>query len=574
MPRTRSSGRPAGRTSLAAVGACAVLALGSLGHSDAEALRASNAEPSTPGAGLARAAVRGASSRPNIVVVMADDMRVDELRFAPNVRRLVAGRGLSFENSFAPYPLCCPSRASLLTGSYSHNHRVYSHVRKYGYGAFDDSRTLATSLRRVGYTTGFVGKYLNRYGLDRSRVSGRPSLRYVPRGWTRWVASVEPPPGSGIRGGTFHYRETPFTVDGRIDDSFRGEYQTSVIGDFSVDMVRRFAQNPRPFFMYVNFLAPHNGAPHERDDPKAFHDRFGNRVGYGTPARPRWVVGRFDGVIGRGAGMPRNGAPSEGDMSDKPAAFRNLQPINASGRRALRNLTRQRAEAVFVMDQEIGRLVRRLKAAGEWDDTWFVFTSDNGYYLGEHRKRQGKIYAHEPSLRVPLLMTGPGHRVREKRYDPVSTVDLTATLVDLAGARPPRPPDGSSRVPTIESGDRGWKVPIVTEAVGTAHGPGIAWRGTRTSIGLRTARYSYTRYRNGQTELYDLLIDPLQLASVHRDRDYLEVRRTLLRTWKLLRDCRGRTCRVAGPESLRATATENRELTTAYWEAIDRAYGW
>lgn len=110
---------------------------------------------------------------------MADDMRFDELRFAPTLRRL-ARDGVSFENSLSPFPLCCPARASFLTGQLSHNHDVYWHDAPHGYADFDDSRTVATSLKGVGYRTGFVGKYLNRYGPARSKVSGTKSYRYVP----------------------------------------------------------------------------------------------------------------------------------------------------------------------------------------------------------------------------------------------------------------------------------------------------------------------------------------------------------------------------------------------------------
>ena len=515
-----------------------------------------------------------AAQRPNIVVVMADDMRVDDLLFAPHVRRIVKRHGVTFENSFSPYPLCCPARASFLTGMYSHNHKVYWHESPYAYAAFDDSRTIATSLRRAGYQTGFVGKYLNRYGIDVSLVSGRPSYRYVPNGWSRWVGAIENPEVDGIHGGTYNYFDTPYNVDGVIDNSFRGRYQTSVVGDFSVDMVHRFTRDPRPFLMYVNFLAPHHGAPVERDDPPPYRDEFGQLQEYLTTARPDWVKGRFDDVVRRGAGMPRGGGPSEGDMSDKPAAFRRLLGVDRAARSALTSITRQRAEAVFVMDRQVARLVRTLRATHEWADTWFVFTSDNGYFLGEHRKRQGKVFAHEPSLRVPLLITGPGHRSRERRYDPISTVDLTATVLDLADARPPRPADGLSRVPTIESGDRGWDVPIVTEAISTSGPSTAAWTGPRTSIGLRTARYSYTRYRNGQVELYDMVADPLQLASVHADPDYRSVRRTLRTVWQQLRDCRGAQCRAAGPDSLSAGPVENRRVTAAYWRAVARVYGW
>ncbi|HEX8779896.1 MAG TPA: sulfatase-like hydrolase/transferase, partial [Nocardioides sp.] len=127
-------------------------------------------------------AVAATDPRPNVVVVMADDMRFDDLQFTPFLRRL-AREGTTFENAFSNFPLCCPARASYWTGQLAHNHGVYWHNVPYAYGAFDDSRTLATSLSAAGYRTGFIGKYLNRYGADRSLVSGEPSSTYVPDGW-------------------------------------------------------------------------------------------------------------------------------------------------------------------------------------------------------------------------------------------------------------------------------------------------------------------------------------------------------------------------------------------------------
>src|SRR4051812_5426175 len=145
-----------------------------------------------------------AAGRPNILVVMLDDMRSDEMRFAPNMERYVRDRGLDFRNSFSPYPLCCPARASFLVGKYAHNHHVYSHTSPWGFGAFDDHLTLAGRLRAAGYQTGMVGKYLNRYGAQRSKVTGRPSEHYVPAGWTDWMVGLETHwrRGSGVSGST------------------------------------------------------------------------------------------------------------------------------------------------------------------------------------------------------------------------------------------------------------------------------------------------------------------------------------------------------------------------------------
>ncbi len=512
-------------------------------------------------------AARG-RGRPNVVVVMADDMRVDDLDFAPNVRRLVGRDGLTYENSFSPYPLCCPARASFLTGAYAHNHDVYWHEAPQGYSDFDDSRTVATSLRRAGYHTGFVGKYLNGYGPMRSKVSGRPSYQYVPNGWTDWAAGFENPGVDGIHGGTYYYWDTPYNVDGRIDNTHQGEYQTNTIGDFSRTMVRGYHRAGGPFFLNVNFVAPHHGGPPESDDPRG--DAFK------TPARPDRVRGRYDRLVTHPSGMPRRGA-AEGDVSDKPRFFSRLSPIGTRARRALTEVTRQRAEAVHVLDEQVGRLVRELKATGEWRDTVFFFTSDNGYFLGEHRKRSGKVLPHEPSLRVPMVVTGPGLRQGEKRYDPISTVDLTATILDIAGARPPTAADGVSRWASMRRGDQGWSVPVLTESTHTAGGPGRDRRwfpvgDRRTGVGLRVARYAFNRYRDGAGELYDLRADPAQLENRFRDPAYAEVRTLLQSTLREHKDCRGSSCRAPLPEELQATPEEARELGRRYWDVIDRRY--
>jgi arylsulfatase A-like enzyme len=509
---------------------------------------------------------------------MADDMRVDELRFAPHLTKLMARHGLRFENSFSPFPLCCPARASLLTGQYAHNHEVWSHKRPWGYRAFDDSRTIATSIRRAGYQTGFIGKYLNGYGAQRSRASGQPSWQHVPAGWTDWRAAFAPRGHvAGVHGDTYAYFDTPYNVNGHVDNSHAGRYQTIVVGDFSVDMARRFGRLRRPFFMYVNYVAPHNGAPFEPDDPGAVMTSRGGLRFFDTPARPDWVKGRFDGLIDRASGLPRGGGRAERSLADKPRAFRQMREPSRHERTALREVTRQRAEAVFVMDRQVARLVRTLKRSGEWSRTVFVFTSDNGSFLGEHRRREGKTFGYEPSLRVPLLVTGPGMRGADRhghlRFDPVTTVDLAATILDLAHARPPFPPDGRSKLEVMLRGDRGWTEPVLHEAVGTGGRKGGIFDDVRSALGVRTAKYAMLLTRFG-SELYDLETDPLQNRSRWGRDEYMHARRQLRRVLVELKDCRSRSCRLPLPPSLAAGPAENRRLTRDYWKAVTRVYGW
>ncbi len=519
------------------------------------------------------------SARPNIVTIVTDDMRTDDLRWMPHVRRLLAGRGINFRNSFSPYPLCCPARASLLSGQYAHNHRVLSHALPFGFGSFDDSRTLATSLNDGGYNTVFLGKYLNGYGLQRSRVTGQPSFRYVPPGWTDWYAAVSRPPRSGYgSGGTYSYWHTLLNVNGRIDDSHRGQYQTELLGELARSLVRKYHRSPKPFFLYLSPVAPHFGAPREADDPRPRLDSAtGRRVNIKTPARPRWVRGRFDRQIPRASGLPADGGPSEQDVRDKPRPMRNLPELTAWERSAVRASTRQRAEALFVLDRQVARLVATLRATGELANTVVMFTSDNGYFLGEHRVRQGKIKPHEPSLRVPFLLAGKGipHGIR---YDPVTTLDLTATVLDLAGARPPRVPDGRSALPSVRR-DRGWTVPVVTEGLEAARvfrGPPRApgFRDARTTIGVRTARWKYVRYSDGHGELYDLDTDPNELVSRFGNPRYAGVQARLHRVWLTFKDCRGRACRAELPAELRRGPARLQVGTERQTRGVQARYGY
>jgi arylsulfatase A-like enzyme len=518
--------------------------------------------------------------KPNIVVVMADDMRADDVRFMPSLQKLVTARGLKFRNSFSPYPLCCPSRASFLSGQYAHNHDVLDNNAPFGFGSFDDSRTVATALRAAGYRTGFVGKYLNGYGIHRSRVTGEHSWHYVPAGWTDWYGAVQRPRRLHDRfpdGGTYDFFHTIFNVNGRTDDSHDGEYQTDVIGRFGRKLVTSYSHNDQPFFLYLSALAPHYGGPKEPDDVYTAQRSDGRISTFETPARPDRVKGRFDDEVPRSPGLPADGGPSEDDVGDKPADVRKPE-LNENERRLTTALTRQRAESLAVLDEQIRRLAQTLREQGELDETVFVFTSDNGYFLGEHRFRNGKRMGYEPSIRVPLVIAGPGipHGVRN---DPTMTQDVTATILDLAGAEAPRRADGQSLVPSFDA-DRGWTAPVVTEGiVGDAVSPPDALdqrpgpTDPRTTIGIRTARYKLIRDASGTVELYDLDIDPNELESVAADPEYGEILKQLTRLWRKYKDCAGPACAAPLPPNFAMSPGQTAASTKAQSKGVLARYG-
>ena len=513
-------------------------------------------------------------SKPNVVVVMTDDMRVDDLRWMPTVRRELREGGIEFRNSFSPNPLCCPARASFFSGQLSHNHGVVSHLPPWGFRAFRDQGTVATALRQSGYRTALVGKYLNGYG-EQPRRDGSPSMRYVPPGWTDWYAAFDPPAGNPLPGGTYNYLDQPINHDGTVE-LHRGRYSTVTTGDIATSLVDRYAARPDPFFLYLAFVAPHLGKPHEPDDP-SYTLPDGVRETLGTPYVPQWVRGRFDRQITKAPGFGGDEDPSETDVSDKPPYLQKRPVPNRSMELAALESARQRAESLYVVDRQVERLVQRLKQRGEWDDTVLFLTSDNGFFLGEHRLLKGKIKPYEPSVRVPLLVTGPGLRSGTTRSDPVTTVDLTATVLELARATPylteDHPLDGTSRLTTLLDGDQGWRAPVVTEgrlwpARDASARRALGFRSPVSYVGLRTPRWSFVRYDRGDEELYDLRTDAQQLTNLVDDPDHAEVVERLRALWREYADCAGPECRRHLTSDLRAGPAENAELTSRFWAQV------
>jgi arylsulfatase A-like enzyme len=537
------------RHRLGAALACVVLAVTACSsgtpHS-AGRLQRTSAVPSAPPPTVVPTDQLPANDGPNILVVTTDDMRWDELKYTPNVRRYVISRGLLFTNSYAPNPLCCPSRASFLVGQYSHNHHVYSHEKPYGFGAFDDHLTVGTVLNQAGYQTALVGKYLNGYGQQPSKVTGGPSVTYVPNGWTDWMVSIEHvwPKGSPYVGGTYDYRSFTQNVNGTVVPH-RGQFSSTVVGDEVRGLVGTYAKTGHPWFIWATPVAPHFGGPREPDDPPSYRTASGYLSRFQTPARPGWVKGRFDEEIKRAPGVRADGKPEEADISDKPAYFQKVPEMVGVERTRLRDVERQRAEALFAWDRQFGRIVQQLKATGQYHDTVIMFTSDNGYFLGEHRQRTGKIKPQEPSLRVPFAVAGPGlpHGVRQS---PISTVDVTASIIDLAGAQALPAMDGASKVPVFAH-DQPWTVPVVTE--GLQHLPRLkaSFPKGLTEEGLRTGRYAFFRYSTGEGELYDLFHDPLELRSKYDDPAYASVRHDLTRLWREYRLCVASACQAPLP---------------------------
>ena len=442
-------------------------------------------------------------ARPNVVVIMTDDQTAESARVMSNVERLLVDRGVKFTRSFTVYPQCCPSRASFLTGQYAHNHGVLGNSPPAGgYAKLDHSNTLPVWLRDAGYYTAHIGKYLNGYG-------ARDPLE-IPPGWSEWRGSVDPST----------YRYTGYQLnENRTLTTYAG-YQTDVYAGKAVDVIERRAPRAQPFFLSVAFLAPHSGAPADPDDPGA---------GVGSPSPAPRHRNAF-------ASEPLPTPPSfnEADVSDKPPHIRDRFLLPSERIVAIRENYQQELESLLAVDQAVGRIVGALRESGELGNTYVIFTSDNGFFHGEHRIAQGKNLPYEPAVRVPLVIRGPRVPAGRRRTQVVANIDLAPSIVDAANARAGRTLDGRSLLPYLADPTRTPARDLLVE-----RGPG-----EDPYAAIRTGRYLYVEYESGARELYDLQRDPYELESRHGDPAYASVRRDLAERLAHLRSCRGAACRT------------------------------
>lgn len=454
------------------------------------------------GADLSAAAAPAAGH--NVVVILTDDMRTDDLAYMPAVRRLIEGRGVRFTHAYAVNPICCPSRVSILTGQYGHNSGVEDNFfPNGGFASFDDDRTVATWLDRSGYTTGYLGKYLNQYG--------KTARRYVPPGWDVWKAAVR---------GVYAYRgRTRYNINGALR-TLRG-YQADTLTDLATAFVRAHADEP--MFLHVAYSTPHGAT--ERD-------------ALGTPPVPA-VRHRhaYDGV----SADVDSPAYNEADMSDKPPVVRQRRMTD----RELEHtqvVTEARRESLLAVDEGVARIVGALRNRGLLDETTIVFSSDNGYFVGEHRFPAGKRLAYDPVSRVPLLIRGPGIPPGITRPHVVGLHDLAPTFLRLAGAWGAQrgfPIDGRNLLPLVNDpgGDETGR-DLLIESLD----PRSRWDfydAIRTTSGYKYVEYAH----QAGVELYDLASDPSEVDNLAGKPAYADLQRRLADRLDAVRNCAGAECR-------------------------------
>ena len=422
-------------------------------------------------------ALPAASRPPNIVFVLVDDQRWDEVRasghpFAetPHMDRL-AREGSRFLNTFATTPLCSPSRASFLTGQYPHTNGIIDNTARPSH----DLATFPRELQRAGYTTGFFGKW--HMGND---DSPRP-------GFTRWMAM----PGQG------EAVDPHFNIDG-TKVQLPG-YVTDLLTDHAERFIREHAATP--FLVYLAHKAIHPNVI-QRDDGSVV-TLPGQPGGFVAAERHR---GRYVGKA-----MPRRPNALKAPVG-KPALLRqidNLPPLGKETSTTDEEI-RGRLEMLLAVDESLGRLVAALEAIGQLDNTVIVFTSDNGYFYGEHGLSEERRLAYEESIRLPLLVRYPRlARAGTTPSELVQSIDLAPTLLDMAGLKPLPGMQGRSLVPVLAGSARDWRSSVLIEYFTDTVFPRVRNMGY---VAVRTERHKYIHYRElvGMDELYDLVSDPYE----------------------------------------------------------------
>jgi N-acetylglucosamine-6-sulfatase len=479
-------------------------------------------------AGLALAAASGSPTAvgaaeppsPNVVVVMTDDQTQASLPVMATVEAELAGHGATFANNFANWPLCCPSRSTFYTGQYAHNHHVLGNgAPDGGFARFDDSSTLPLWLQAAGYQTIHVGKYLNGYGTESSDPA------YVPPGWNEWYAAT-----GGTTQDVYDYtlnENGTLVAHGAAPSDFKQD----VFSDLAVEAINRHAP-AGPFFLGVMYTAPHGGGPNPNPQPPA---NCGNEAPKPAPRH----ANAFDSEP-----LPVPPSFNEADVADKPAAIRSMPALVDADVADIQRRYRCRIESLLSVDEGVGRIVDALEASGELANTLIVFTSDNGFFAGEHRVKMGKNRVYEEAVRVPLVIRGPGVPEGVTVDDLSVNADLAPTILDAAGATAGLTEDGRSLLPFAEHPDRyhGRELLLEKGDVLDNDDDGVVPSGTFAAI--RTNRYVYVENATGEVELYDLELDPYQLQNQVANAVYDAVEAALAARLAPLRGCVGASCQT------------------------------
>jgi N-acetylglucosamine-6-sulfatase len=416
-----------------------------------------------------------APGSPNIIFILTDDLSMNLVQFMPHVLAMEQ-RGVTFSHYFVSDSLCCPSRSSIFTGRYPHDTGVFKNVgNDGGYLIFrsrgNEQATFAVALSAAGYRTAFMGKYLNGY---------EPAQNSAGPGWTHWNVA-----GNGYP--QFRYvlnRDAQLVRHGIAPD----DYLTDVLAADAVQFVKQ--KSGMPFFIEVATFSPHAPYTPAPRDANAFPNLHApQKPDYNAPhdpAAPHWL-----------ASIP---ALTQTDMDAIDRDFR------------------KRAQSVLSVDKMIGELEAAVAAIGQERNTYVIFSSDNGYHMGEYRLRPGKMTAYDTDIHVPLVVIGPNVPAGRTVDAIAENIDLCPTFIQLSGADPLPSMDGSSLEPLLHGQPvDGWRQVTVVEHHGPVRDqvdpdlPGARSGNPTTYEAIRSHTALYVEYADGEREYHDLPSDPDEL---------------------------------------------------------------
>ena len=464
-------------------------------------LAASLAAFGVSGAGIAQEGpprLVGDAEPPNIVVFMTDDQAMNSFQreYMPRTTRLIADHGTTFREFIVSTPLCCPSRGTYLTGQYAHNSGVVSNQPGYA-DLRDKTSTLPSWLSEAGYRTAHVGKFLHGYE-ETARRPADPAP-----GFHKWYGMLRP----------FGYYGFDLSANGRRVSYDRDSYLTSTLTDKAVRVVDRDVESHEPLFLSVAYWAPHGTSRSPGSCDRAPAPAPGDRHLFSDEP------------------LPRGPSFDERDVSDKPSFVRDRPRLSREQVQALRTRYRCTLASLQAVDRGVKRVFKAFATAGEIDNTVFIFTSDNGYYFGEHRL-VGKSLPYEEGLRVPLAIRIPDSLQPEvgsprESFAATANVDLAPTILELAGAEPClaggcRTMDGRSLVPLMLNSAT-WpadRAILLESHRNNRDGHSCRYRGLRTPKTLYVEHASVLDPRTGECrraseiERYDLAADPFELENL------------------------------------------------------------
>jgi arylsulfatase A-like enzyme len=479
-----------------------------------------------------------AGARHNIVVVMVDDATYEEIRVMKNVKAMLAAEGTSFSNFYTTTPNCCPSRGGFYLGQYPHNSGVKDNIPPLGgANAFvpHENESLGVWMQRAGYYTAQIGKYLNGYGNPEKPDDWKGGIKPQP-GWDHWFVDIDPT--------TYEYYDYKISDDGieRAWGHQPQDYQTDVTGAEAVKTIKTAAATKKPWFIAWTPMSPHVATREGKETNSAATLPGSPTTSAPGPDEKPLVAVAADKYKGMFASEPLPKSPSmvfgpgavnTPDLQGKPTYVKTRVTEFPAPEALMREAYQIELEALQSIDEWVGNIYRTLQELGQLDNTEIIFWSDNGLFHGEHNLVQkGLLY--EEAAHIPLIIRGPGFPAGKTADQLTLNIDLTPTILSIAGATAGTPLDGRNLAPVANDPTAARDRAILLE---------YWYSYTRiTTNAVRFGPWSYIEWSTGELELYDLKTDPYQMTNLSTDPSKAKVMAELRARLAALATCKGATC--------------------------------